>query len=66
MINVQQLSIAGMRNCTVHNDVDCETEFLKHPASGVVLKLQRYNPSRLEHRFNVGVIRLVTGIREER
>ena len=38
MINVQQLSITGMRNCTVHNDVDRETKFLKHPASGVVLK----------------------------
>ena len=66
MINVQQLSIIGMKNCTVHNGDDRETEFLKHPASGIVLKLQRYNPSRLEHRFSVGVIRLVTGIREER
>ena len=62
--DVQQLSITGMRKCTVHNDR--ETKFLKHPASGVVLKLQRYNPSRLEHRFSVGVIGLVTGIREER
>ena len=66
MINVQQLSITRMRNCTVHNDVDRETKFLKHPASGIVLKLQRYNPSKPEHHFSVGVIRLVTGIREER
>ena len=63
---MQQLSITGMRNCTVHNDVDRETEFLKHLVSDVVLKLQRYNPSGLEHRFSVGVIRLVTGIMEER
>ena len=55
-----------MRNCTVHNDVDLETAFLKHLASDVVLKLQRYNPSRLEYRFSVGMIRLMTGIREER
>ena len=66
MINVQLLSITGMKNCTIHNDVAHENEFLKHPASGVVLKLQRYNPSRLEHHFSVGVIRLVTGIRDER
>ena len=44
MINVQQLSITGMGNWTVHNNVDHETKFLTHPASGVVLKLQRYNP----------------------
>ena len=42
MLNVQQLSITRIRDY-IHNDNDCETEFL---VSGIVLKLQRYNPSR--------------------
>ena len=41
MINVQQLSITGILEGIVHNDVDCETDFFKHPASGVVLKFKR-------------------------